>query len=268
METTATTDYPGRQAFEDLKMSIQADREADMEAMNALREIIAREKQEIREIQRENAQEFEKRQKETEREIKESQRETERLIKENQQEAARRLEEHTRWLEEKQREKVWQFEEKQKEFDRQLKEGRRKQGFFENRFGEILEYMASPGLMEKFKSYGFTIVELSHDKEIHSEGHLVAQLDMFLENGDSVVAVEMKSKPDAADINEQVERMEKLRKYADRKGDKRKYYGAIGGVVFLENIRNYALKCGLFVIEPSGVSFNLLAPEGNKPRAW
>ena len=175
-------------------------------------------------------------------------------------------------------------QEKTEQFHRELKESSerflkelkastaeldKKLGFFGNRFGEMIEYMASPGLKEKFRTYGFTFNVLSHDAEITLDGRIIAELDMLLENGDSVVVVEMKSKPDNADIREHVERMDKLRAYADGKGDKRKYYGAMGGIIFDENIRNYALKCGFFVIEPSGESFNLVAPEGdNKPRAW
>ena len=174
-------------------------------------------------------------------------------------------------------EQVWasihELRESQKETDRQLKESSaqldKKMGFFDNRFGEMIEYMASPGLKEKFTSYGFTFTELSHDKEISFNGRIIAELDMLLENGDSVMVVEMKSKPNIADIKEHINRMDKLRAYADGKGDKRKYYGAMGGMIFKENVRNYALKCGFFIIEPSGETFNLAAPEGdNKPRAW
>ena len=174
-------------------------------------------------------------------------------------------------------EQVWasihELRESQKETDRQLKESSarldKKLGFFDNRFGEMIEYMASPGLKEKFRTYGFTFTELSHDKEISFNGRIIAELDMLLENGDSVMVVEMKSKPNIADIKEHIKRMDKLRAYADGKGDKRKYYGAMGGMIFKENVRNYALKCGFFIIEPSGETFNLAAPEGdNKPRAW
>ena len=78
-----------------------------------------------------------------------------------------------------------------------------------------------------------------------------------------------KSKPDINDIKDHVERMDKLRSYADGKGDKRKYYGALGGMVWGEGEKSYALNCGLYIIEPSGNTFDVIAPTGGfKPREW
>jgi hypothetical protein len=54
--------------------------------------------------------------------------------------------------------------------------------------------------------------------------------------------IETKVKPSAADINEHMERMEKLRRYADSRNGKRKYLGAVAGAVFGESEKTYALK--------------------------
>jgi hypothetical protein len=63
--------------------------------------------------------------------------------------------------------------------------------------------------------------------------------------------------------------MEKLRKYADFHGDKRKYLGAMAGVVFGDSEKTYALKKGFYVIEPSGDTFTIIEPKGNySPREW
>ncbi|GHV62774.1 hypothetical protein AGMMS49587_10630 [Spirochaetia bacterium] len=60
------------------------------------------------------------------------------------------------------------------------------------------------------------------------------------------------TKPKISDIDEHIERMEKLRKVADLRNDKRKYLGAIAGVIFGDSEETYALKNGFYVIEPSG----------------
>jgi hypothetical protein len=81
--------------------------------------------------------------------------------------------------------------------------------------------------------------------------------------------VEIKSKPNTRDIDDHIERMEKLRKHADLHGDKRKYLGAVAGVIFNEGEKTYALKRGFYVIEPSGDTFSITEPKGKyRPREW
>jgi hypothetical protein len=88
-------------------------------------------------------------------------------------------------------------------------------------------------------------------------------------NGDTVMAVEIKTKPNSGDIDDHIERMKKLRKYADLHDDKRKYLGAMAGVVFSKSEKIYALKKGFYVIEPSGETFAITAPEGRyHPHVW
>jgi hypothetical protein len=79
--------------------------------------------------------------------------------------------------------------------------------------------------------------------------------------------VEVKTKIIPEHINAHVERLEKMRKYADLHGDKRSFLGAVAGVVIPGNIRELALKQGFFVVEPSGETFNITPPYG-KPKEW
>jgi hypothetical protein len=70
-----------------------------------------------------------------------------------------------------------------------------------------------------------------------------------------------------ADIDEHLERMEKIRKYAYEHGDKRQFMGAIAATITDKSTREYALKKGLFVIEPSGENVKVTKPEG-EVRVW
>jgi hypothetical protein len=58
-----------------------------------------------------------------------------------------------------------------------------------------------------------------------------------------------------------------MRLYANFRGDKRKFLGGIAGVIMTGRVRDYALSKGLFVIEPSGETFNITSPKG-KPKEW
>jgi hypothetical protein len=83
------------------------------------------------------------------------------------------------------------------------------------------------------------------------------------------MAVETKVRPSVDDVARHVERMEKLRGYADSRGDSRKYLGAIAGVVIEKRVRECILENGFYIVEPSGDTFNIIAPEGKyRPREW
>jgi hypothetical protein len=178
-------------------------------------------------------------------------------------------------------EKVWKmFQETDKKFqetkeqieatgrqiaatDRQMRETDKKVGELTNRFGDMVEHMVVPNLLAKFKTLDFTFEVAHKNTEIKDEKNKIfVEVDVFLENGDKVMIVEIKAKAAARDVDDHVARMEKLRKYADLHKDTRKYLGAIAGVVTSDSVKNYALKKGFFVIVPSGDAFNIIKPEG------
>ncbi|GHV82312.1 hypothetical protein AGMMS49991_08700 [Spirochaetia bacterium] len=79
----------------------------------------------------------------------------------------------------------------------------------------------------------------------------------------------MKTKLRTKDIDEHIRRMEKFRAHADLHDDKRKYYGAIAGLLVSRNEKVYALKKGFYVLEPVGESFTITPPTGRgAPKAW
>ena len=143
-------------------------------------------------------------------------------------------------------------------------------GYLGNRFGEMLEYMVMPNMLDKFWELGFVFTKGYHDFTIKDENRkFIAQVDITLENGDIVMLVEVKSKPITENVIEHVERIEKIRIYANSRNDKRKYMGAIAGMIINDNVKQFAFKNGFYVIEPSGETFNILVPEDPySPREW
>ena len=157
-----------------------------------------------------------------------------------------------------------------KETDRRLKETNRLIGGLGNRFGELAEHLVTPGIREKFNALGFNFTEQSLDKEIrdHDNPNAYTEVDMLLENGDIVIAIEIKSKPKQADVDEHITRMEVLRKAANRRNDVRKYQGAIAGAIMSQATRDYVLQNGFYVIEQTGDTVQITFPEGFSPREW
>jgi hypothetical protein len=155
-----------------------------------------------------------------------------------------------------------------KETDRQIKEYNKRFGDFSNRFGEIVEYMVAPNLRAKFREHGLDFPGANSNFDVEDpENDIYLEVDVFLANGDKVMLVETKTKPTTGDVKEHINRLEKMRQYADLHGDKRKYLGAVAGVVMTKNVREYILQQGMFAVEPSGETFNITAPEG-QPREW
>ena len=163
----------------------------------------------------------------------------------------------------------------QKETDQQLKETARIAksnnkliGDLGNRFGEMIEYMVVPNLLEKFHDLGYVFDKAYNNTAIKDRtNNIFAQVDITLENGDKVMIVEVKSKPDAEDIKLHIQRMEKVKTHAAYHGDKRKFLGAVAGVVFLPDVKEYTLRQGFYVIEPSGETFSITPPNG-QPKEW
>jgi hypothetical protein len=174
-------------------------------------------------------------------------------------ETDRRMKETERLIEANARE----MRESSSRLDKQL-------GKLGNRFGEMVEYMVVPNLKDKFRKLGLEFEKTHRDLAIASKTRQIfTEVDVILENGDTVMIVEIKTKPTVGDIDDHIERMEKLRKDADFHNDKRKYRGAIAGVVFGDSEKTYALKKGFYVIEPSGDTFNIIEPKGDYyPHEW
>jgi hypothetical protein len=162
---------------------------------------------------------------------------------------------------------VWK---QMQETDRKMKETDKRVGELTNRFGNIVEHMVVPNLLDKFKALDFTFEAASRDYKIDDRKNgIFVEVDAFLQNGDKVMIVEIKTTPTTQDIKDHVKRLEKLRQYADLRQDRRKYLGAVAGVVMSESVKNQALGSGFFVVIPSGDTFNIIKPEGKyRVKEW
>ena len=147
-----------------------------------------------------------------------------------------------------------------------IRETQKNIGGLNNTLGSMVERIMTPDLPRKFKHFGFTFDKITTIKWT-SNGNVYAEIDGLLENGAQAMAVEVKTTLEIEDINDHLKRMEKIRKYADEHGDKREFLCAIAAMIVKPKPKEYALKQGLFVIEPSGEDVKVIKPE-NEPRVW
>jgi len=225
------------------------------------------------------------------KEVAENQKETDRLIKENarrqeenrlqMKETDRLIKENARWQEETSlqiKETGLQMKEtnrQMKETDRQMKETDRKlselgKGFgnFTNSFGDVIEHMVAPNLQDKLFDLGWDFQMACKGLKFHNrKNDIKFQVDVFLENGEFAMLVEIKATLTIGDINDHNERLIKMRKYADLRGDKRTFLAAVAGITISDDAKEYALTQGFFLIEPTGEDFCIIPPY-NKPKEW
>jgi len=141
-------------------------------------------------------------------------------------------------------------------------------GNYINLFGDFTEYTMAPKLREKFLELGLDFPRTNRNVRVKDvNNNIILETDVMLENGDKAMMVEIKTQLTVERINKHIERLEKMRKYADLHGDKRTFLGAVAGVVVDDEVREYVLNHGLYLIEPAGSDLNITSPNG-KPKEW
>jgi len=162
--------------------------------------------------------------------------------------------------------------EQMKETARIVKATSRDIGKLGSRIGDIIENMVGGGnIVAQFRALGHHVIAHSRNKTFGGpEDDDSGQIDLFLENGDIAILVEVKTTLKNDDILDHLERMEKYRNWINANGgDKKRYLGAVAGAVVEENVVKFAQKKGFYVIVQSGVAFEIIAPpQGFKAKEW
>ena len=210
-------------------------------------------------------------------EVSQSQKETDRLMKETSrkmeetdlqiEKTSRQMEETDRQVKETSRQ-IKETDRQMKETDRQMKNYDKRFGDFTNRLGEVVEHMIKPNLRKKFSELGYDFQIANSNTEISDfKNNIHLEVDVMLGNGDIAILVEIKTKLTISDVKEHIKRLEKMRTYANLRGDKRVFLGAVAGVVIPKNVKKYAIDQGFFLVKPSGETFNI-TPPSDKPKEW
>ena len=118
----------------------------------------------------------------------------------------------------------------------------------------------------KQKGYEFTSC-CRHKKFRIKEPYYCGEIDFLLENGDFACLIEVKTNLSVDDVKDHIEKLGKYRIDADGRGDNRRFLAAVGGGFVRENVRKFAQREGMFVVQQSGDNVEILVPEG-KPKVW
>ncbi|MDR1052932.1 MAG: hypothetical protein LBL39_02050 [Planctomycetaceae bacterium] len=172
---------------------------------------------------------------------------------------------------EKQQEAAEKAEKLNEETQKVMKETQKQMGKLGNRFGEVTEHMVFPAVVARFNELGYHFHKEfeGNCKVINKKRELIAEIDAYLENDTTIAVVEIKAKPDEEDIQDHIQRIEKLKQNRQEFNEPPKIIiGAIAGAVFPTKIKAAAIKAGFYVLVQSGDTMKFDMPKNFKPKEF
>jgi hypothetical protein len=209
--------------------------------------------------------------------------ETDRLIKEGAVESDKRFKEIAEQMKESAEESDKRFKEiaeqmkesaeeadrRFKETGKLLKETGRQLGDVHNRLGELVEHIIVPNILQKVKPLGYKFKYVRKRCEFMDKNfRLIAEADIVLINGEYIMIIEVKTVLKVKDVDNHLERLERIRRDACPPDESHRLIGCVAGAVVDEAVKRYAHKKGFYVLEQSGDTLKLDVPEGFNPRMW
>lgn len=185
-------------------------------------------------------------------------REGNRELREMHQEMQRENEKRQRENEKRQRENEKRQHEWQHEWQRESREMRRETdrvikemaGEWSSRWGQLVEALVEPGLVNQFRDRGFNITQSAQRVEGMDASGKQIEIDVLLVDGDTVVAIEVKSKCKVEDIEEHEDRLARFKEAFPQYANK-KVIGGIAAITYDSDCHRYAFKRGLFALKPT-----------------
>ena len=161
------------------------------------------------------------------------------------------------------------MEESRKQTDKTLADLSKNLGGLGNSLGRLTEAMMAAELWKKFNDLGFPVTRQNSNVMIRNGKQVLAEIDLFIENGDYAILVEIKTDLAERHVDKHLERIGVVRKYLDGRGDSRKLMGAVAGATVPQDVLEYAQSKGLYVIIQTGDAIAIAdMPQGAKPAEW
>jgi len=169
-------------------------------------------------------------------------------------------------LRESQKETERIIEKIQRETAREIEKVNKNVGRLTNRLGEFVEEAVRPSAVKLFRERGIDVHEVQQNIVVKRDGEGL-EIDLLVVNDKDTVAIECKSNLSIDDVNEHLERLEKIKRLIPRYKDNR-ILGAVAGMVIPANVASYAIRKGLFVIGQNGEHLELQNDASFKAKVW
>ena len=165
-------------------------------------------------------------------------------------------------------------EKRKLEFEEELEKSRiefdKKLGQIAGTWRKFVAEMVRPKIVELFNGKGIQIETTVQAVEGFKEGQRYYEIDLLLINTNVAVVVEIKSSLSVEDVDEHLERIEKIRKISPKRIDLSgvTIYGAVAGMIVEGEADKYAYKKGLFVLRQNGNIVEIVNDARFQPREW
>jgi hypothetical protein len=149
---------------------------------------------------------------------------------------------------------------------KQVAQTNKQVGGLTSRWGEFVENLVKPAAAKLFRAQGIDVHHTALRVEAQDEKGSI-EIDILVENGNEVVAIEVKSHLEVRDVKRFLQTLERF-KEAFPKYQNYKLYGAVAGIKIDERSDSFATQEGLFVIEPAGDSVVIINDQAFEARVW
>ncbi|PKM35419.1 MAG: DUF3782 domain-containing protein [Gammaproteobacteria bacterium HGW-Gammaproteobacteria-10] len=180
-------------------------------------------------------------------------------------EVARRFEETDRKFQETDKQ-FKETDQKFKDTERLVKEVSKSIGDLGNRLGDFVQEMVRPALVNLFRERNIDVHEVHPNVYAERNGES-AEIDLLVVNEQTAIAVECKSQLTIDDVDEHLNRLEKLKRLLPKYRDV-ELMGAVAAMVMPNDVARYAYRKGLYVLAQSGNTV-LIRNDGKfSPKIW
>ena len=130
--------------------------------------------------------------------------------------------------------------------------------------------MVEPNILELFSARGLELTSSFSKVKQKQGGQPFYEIDLLLVNKTHVVAVEVKSTLKVADVDEHLERLEKIRMCPPDRFDftGASLLGAVAGMIIDQNADTYAFEKGLYVLKQAGKMIEIANEASFTPKEW
>lgn len=151
----------------------------------------------------------------------------------------------------------------QKAFDKRL-------GEITGTWGRFVQAMVEPNILKLFSRRGLDLTLSVSKVKQEKNGMPFYEIDLLLVNQTDVVAVEIKSTLQVADVDEHLARLEKIRVFPPSRFDLTgvNLFGAVAGMIIAQNADAYAVNQGLYVLKQAGNTIKIVNDGAFVPKAW
>jgi len=163
-----------------------------------------------------------------------------------------------------------EFEKRIKKFDEEDEKLQKKIDGLTGAWGRFVAEMVRPKIVELFQEKGIQIETSLQSVLGYKDGQKYYEIDLLLINTNVAVVVEIKSSLSVGDVNEHLERLEKIKLVSPKRIDLSgvTIYGAVAGMIVEGEADKYAYKKGLYVLRQKGNLVEIANDNKFIPTEW